>query len=106
MAKLPGFYERFFDNHPVVGEAHATLGEACKTAGPLSTREAELVKIGISVAAGLEGAAHSHVRRALEAGASPDEIKHAVILATTTVGFPRMMAGLAWAEDILGVEDS
>ena len=34
-------------------------------------------------------------------GASPDEIRHAVLLATTTLGFPGMMRGLAWAQDVL-----
>ncbi len=49
----------------------------------------------------MEGAAHSHVRRALEAGATPDELRHAALLALTTLGFPNMMKGLMWVEDVL-----
>lgn len=105
MGKLPGFYKRFLEEFPEVGDTYQALGDACKSAGPLDGKTVELVKIGISLAAGLEGATHSHTRRALEAGASPEEIRHAVLLATTTVGFPRMMAGLAWVEDVLRADD-
>lgn len=48
-----------------------------------------------------EGAVHSHVRRALEAGATPEEIYHAVMLLTSTIGFPNVAAALSWAEDSL-----
>jgi AhpD family alkylhydroperoxidase len=74
----------------------ASLGE-----GPLDRRSAELVKLGIAVGARLEGAVHAHTRRALEAGATADEIRHAVRLAVTTLGFPSMMAALAWVNDVL-----
>jgi len=49
-----------------------------------------------------EGALHSHTRRALQAGAEPDEIRHAIILVTSTIGFPQVVAALSWAEDVLG----
>ncbi|MEE9237208.1 MAG: carboxymuconolactone decarboxylase family protein [Thermoplasmata archaeon] len=77
------------------------MGEECLEAGPLDVKTRELVKLGISFGAGLEGAAHSHVRRALEQGATPDELRHAALLALTTMGFPRMMSSLLWVEDIL-----
>ena len=48
----------------------------------------------MAIAAGLEGAVHSHARRALEAGATRDEVRHVGLLALTTIGFPRMIAGL------------
>lgn len=98
---LPGAYRRFADEHPHIIESYERLGEACITEGPLDRRHAELVKLGIAVGARLEGAVHSHVRRAREAGASPDEIRHAIRLALTTIGFPGMMAALAWANDVL-----
>jgi 4-carboxymuconolactone decarboxylase len=37
----------------------------------------------------------------LEAGCTPDEIRHTALLALTTIGFPNMMAVLTWVEDIL-----
>ena len=104
MAKLPGFYRKFLEQYPAVGDAYNALGEACKTAGPLDAKTAELVKLGISIAASLEGGTHAHTRKALEAGAEPAEIRHVVLMATTTVGFPGMMRGLAWVEDVLNTQ--
>ena len=49
----------------------------------------------------MEGSTHSSVRKALGAGCSKEEIRHAVFLAVTTLGFPSMMRGRAWVEDVL-----
>jgi alkylhydroperoxidase/carboxymuconolactone decarboxylase family protein YurZ len=105
MGKVPGFYTDFLRDYPEVGAAYTGLSKACKEAGPLDARTAELVKLGISIGAGMSGATRSHTRKALEAGASHDEIVHAVLMATTTVGFPNMMRGLAWVQDVLRDED-
>jgi AhpD family alkylhydroperoxidase len=99
--KLPSAYRRFASDHPRIIQAYEALGEATISDGPLDRRTAELVKLGIAIGAGLEGAVHAHVRRARDAGASADEIRHAVRLALTTVGFPSMMAALSWANDVL-----
>jgi alkylhydroperoxidase/carboxymuconolactone decarboxylase family protein YurZ len=100
--KLPSAYTALTSRHPALMRAYEALGEASIAEGPLDRRTAELVKLGIAVGARLEGALHSHVRRAAEAGASDDEIRHAVRLAVTTVGFPTMMAALTWTDDVLG----
>lgn len=99
--KLPSAYRRFASEQPRIVKAYEELSAATLDEGPLDRRTAELVKIGIAVGARLEGAVHSHVRRALEAGASPDEIRHAVRQALTTVGFATMMAALGWVNDVL-----
>lgn len=98
---LPAAYRSFADTHPQVMEAYEQLGEACGVSGPLDRKTTELVKLGLAVGARLEGAVHSHVRRALDADASPDEIRHAIRLALTTLGFPTMMAALSWVNDVL-----
>jgi 4-carboxymuconolactone decarboxylase len=77
------------------------MSDAVADAGPLDRKTRELVKIGIAIGAGQEGATHSHVRKALDAGATPDELKHAAMQALTTIGFPNMMRGLAWVEEVL-----
>jgi len=99
--KLPSHYERVAKRYPKLISAVEALGEELGKVGPLDKKTCELVKLGISVGTGLEGAVHSHTRRALQAGAGPDEIRHAVLLALTTAGFPRMMAALSWAYDVL-----
>jgi 4-carboxymuconolactone decarboxylase len=105
-AKLPSAYRRFAQEQPRLVQAYEQLSGACLTEGPLERKVAELVKLGIAVGARLEGAVHAHVRRARDAGATADEIRHAIRLATTTVGFPTMMATLSWANDVLGSPDS
>jgi alkylhydroperoxidase/carboxymuconolactone decarboxylase family protein YurZ len=99
--KLPSAYRRFASEQPRLAAAYETLSQATLTEGPLERGTAELVKIGIAVGARLEGAVHSHVRRALEAGVGADQIRHAIRLSLTTVGFPTMMAALGWANDVL-----
>jgi len=105
MAELPGFYRAFLSRYPEVGGAYTDLSRACKAAGPLDERTAELVKIGISVGAAMEGATRSHVRKALAAGATREEIEHALLMATTTLGFPAMMRGRAWMLSVFEEQD-
>ena len=81
--------------------AYEALGAATQAAGPLNAKTRALVKLAIAVGAWREGAVHSHTRRALEAGCTPDEIRHLVVLATTTLGFPSMMAALSRVDDVL-----
>lgn len=101
MAGLPKPFEEFKSKYPDVYAAYEKLGTATLEAGPLDPKTRELVKLGIAFGAGLEGAAHSHVRRALDQGASADELKHTALLALTTLGFPSMMRSLIWVEDVL-----
>jgi 4-carboxymuconolactone decarboxylase len=98
---LPKPYLEFKERYPEVAEAYEALGKACHDGGPLEPRVRELVKIGLSAAVGSEGALKSHVRQALDAGAGPEEIRHAVMLALTTTGFPKTIAALGWVDEVL-----
>ena len=89
--KLPGRYLKFQKDFPQVFAAYDSLGNATAEAGPLDPKTRALVKLGIAVGSQLEGALHSHARRAVEAGCTHAEIRHVVLLATTTLGFPAMM---------------
>jgi 4-carboxymuconolactone decarboxylase len=95
--KLPATFKQFITRYPELGEAHEKIGKAVEKYGPLDRKTCELIKIGISVGAGLETATRSHVRRALQHGASEAEIEQAVLLAYNTCGFPRMVMGWQWA---------
>jgi alkylhydroperoxidase/carboxymuconolactone decarboxylase family protein YurZ len=101
MRKLPKRFLKFQKDYPAVGAAYTQLGVAAKQAGPLDEQTRALVGLGIAVGARHEGAVHSHTRKALEAGCTPQEIRHAVVLAVTTLGFPNMMAALSWVDDVL-----
>lgn len=101
MPHLPPSYQQFQAKYSTVWEAYNQLGAAVHNAGPLDDRARALVKLGMAIAAQQEGGLHSQVRKALEAGLTIDEIRHAVLLAIPTVGFPATMAALTWAEDVL-----
>jgi len=100
--RLPTPYTRFTKTYKTVWQAYDDLGAAAHGVGPLQPKTRELVKLGMGIGARMEGAVHAHTRRALEAGATPAEIRHAAILAITTLGFPVAMAALTWVEDVLG----
>jgi len=104
MRELPSSYRRFQEDFSLVWEAFDNLGKGCHQAGPLEAKVRRLVKLGIATGAGLEGAVHSHTRRALAEGIAPEEIRHAVLLAMTTVGFPQTMAALSWVNDLVESE--
>ena len=95
--KLPGTFKAFITKFPELGETHEAIANAVAAAGPLDAKTCELIKIGISIGAGLDSAVRSHVRRALEAGATEAEIEQAVLLAMNTCGFPRTVAAWSWA---------
>lgn len=100
-SRKPVFYQKMRKQHPEYFVALESLGEAARKAGPLDDKTLHLVQLAASAASRSEGAVHSHTRRALEAGASPDEIRHALIAVTSTIGFPNVTAALSWAEDVL-----
>ena len=77
------------------------LGKAARGAGPIDEKVGHLVQLAAAAAIRSEGAVHSHTRRALEAGASADEIHHTIILLTSTVGFPNVVAAMTWAGDVI-----
>lgn len=97
---IPKRYQRMHQSHPDLMEAYESFGEAAKDAGPLSAREIALVKLAISLGAGLEGASHSHCRKALEAGCQLEDLTHVAILTAPTIGFPSMMRSKSWVESI------
>jgi 4-carboxymuconolactone decarboxylase len=104
MRDIPKAYTNFIDEYPEIGTAYHELGKAVATAGPLDQKTRFLIKIGIAVAAGLEGGTHSAARKALDAGCTPEELRHAVLQALTTIGFPSMMKGLSWVDDVISGE--
>jgi AhpD family alkylhydroperoxidase len=96
---LPKTFRAFISRFPDIGEAHEKVAHFADQAGPLERKHCELIKIGISLGAGLESAVKSHVRRALEHGATTAEIEQAILLGVNTRGFPATVAAWQWAWD-------
>jgi AhpD family alkylhydroperoxidase len=99
--KYPGWYLFIRDKHENFIKALEHLGETARQEGPLDEKTAQLIQLAGAAASRTEGGVHSHTRRALEAGATPAEIYHTVILLTSTIGFPHTSAALSWVYDVL-----
>ena len=95
--KLPGTYKAFIEKFPALGDAHEAVGKAVDKVGPLDAKTCALIKVGISLGGGLESALRSHVRRALQHGATEAEIEQTILLGMNTCGFPRTVAAWQWA---------
>ena len=80
------------------------LGEAIHNQGPLSERERALVKLAISGSHLFHSAFKSHIRKALAAGVTREEIEHVALLMMPTIGFPTAMAALGIIEEQGGRE--
>ena len=99
--KLPDFLERVIKQYPEVWKAYQDFGEACSDAGPLDDKTVRLVKLALAVGAKSEGAVHSHTRRALKQGISPEELRQVALLAVTSIGWSPSMAALSWIQDVV-----
>ena len=99
--KLPDFLEGVIKQYPEVWKAYQDFGEACSNAGPLDEKTVRLVKLALAVGAKSEGAVHSHTRRALRQGISPEELRQVALLAVTSIGWSSSMASLSWIQDVV-----
>ena len=101
MSKFPDQYQSIKKRFSKFFTAASNLGKATSTAGPINAKTAQLIQLAAAAAIRSEGSVHSHAKRALDAGAKPDEIYHALILLTSIIGFPTVSASLSWADDVI-----
>jgi len=101
MPKLPSQYTSIQKRYKGLIKAVENVGKTAKSAGPLNKKISELVQLAAAASIRSEGSVHSHARRALAAGAKPEEVRHTVVLLTSTIGFPTVSAALSWIDDVL-----
>jgi alkylhydroperoxidase/carboxymuconolactone decarboxylase family protein YurZ len=99
--RLPFSYQRFKEEFPTIEKEYDRLAKKCHQSGPLNEKMRRLIKLGIAIGANSEGAVKSHTRRALAIGITPKEIRHAVLLGLTTIGFPKMISALNWIHEAM-----
>jgi 4-carboxymuconolactone decarboxylase len=97
-SKPPAAHQRFVRRFPRLGAAW-DLVNAEAGAGPLDAKTQRLVKLAVAIGALREGAVHSSVRKARDAGASVAELEQVVALAASTLGFPSTVAVWSWVHD-------
>ncbi len=94
-------YQKLTEKFPDVLGAVEQLGTTVRDAGPIDKKTSELIQLAVAAAAQSTGSVHSHARRALQAGATEEEIYHTLLLLVSTIGFPKVAAALAWVGNII-----
>lgn len=92
MRDLHPVFTQFKAEFPGVHEKEAALGqEIHETGGPLDLKTRCLLKVAVAGATRHGRALETHLAKAREAGASEEELRHALLLLIPTCGFPTFM---------------
>ncbi len=98
--QAPSSHYRYLnEKFPTVLAAVENLGQTVHDAGPIDRKTAELIQLAAAAATQSTGSVRTHARKAGDAGASREEIEHALLLLISTIGFPRVAAALAWIRE-------
>jgi len=100
METYPEWFSYLKENHGELMDALEALGKVARDSGPIDEKTAQLIQLAAAIAIRSEGAVHSHAKRARLAGAGKDEIEHAAVLLTSTIGFPNVSAALSWIKEV------
>ncbi len=102
---LPDIFKKFVERNRDISEALLKVGELCSQAGPIDNVTQHLIQMGIAVGANSQGGVRSHARRALDAGATKEQLLQTVLLSATIVGFPAMIAAYGWLEEMISARE-
>ncbi len=100
--KIAENFNYFTKNYKDVYEAYKKYGEQIHDVeGGLGGKCVSIVKVSISATAGKKFALQTHIKKALEAGCTPKEIEHTILLTAPTAGFPTMMEALMVFREVM-----
>lgn len=95
----PRPWQRFSERYPDVVSAYDALRGACDEAGPMDESTIALIKLAVSVGAGVERTVHMHSKKALSAGAEPNALRQVALIALPTIGLPAALDALGWVDE-------
>ncbi len=95
----PAAFKKFIGRYPKLGRAWDLMREAESESGPLDEKTQRLVKLAIAAAREAEGATHSAVRKARQAGITREEMEQVVALAASTMGLPNAVKIHRWIHE-------
>jgi len=100
--KKPPSPQTLGNHFPDMLAAHRALTGAAAKGGPLDERMRELILLAAFTTARQEGGFKSHARRALAAGATPEEVRQAVAITMGNVTSVEVVAdALLWADEVI-----
>lgn len=91
---------KFRERHSDVWSAFGSMEDAVDD-GPLDERTRELIKTAVSAVTGQKMGTGLHARRAVDAGASEEEVRQAVLLVTNIAGFSATLQGTFSVDEAL-----
>ena len=94
-------YLKLKERHADLINAVEEMTQAARNSGPLDEKTVQLIQLGAAAAIGSKGSLSSHALRAKAAGATHEEIRHAIIVLTSTIGFPTVAAALARMDEVI-----
>ena len=97
-SRPPAAHRQFVARFRKLGKAWDLVNEEGGS-GPLDDKTQRLLKLAVAIGAMREGAVHSGVRKARDAGASLAEMEQVVALAASTIGLPSAVAIWTWMRD-------
>lgn len=97
---LPTVYVDFTERFPDVAEAQGEMARRIRARTPYDEATNRLLKLALAIGAESEGAVRSNTRKAMQHGASPDDLRSIALLAITTCGFPAAVAALGWMQEV------
>jgi 4-carboxymuconolactone decarboxylase len=100
-SRPPAVHQHFVRRFPSLGTAWDLVNQEGGR-GPLDDKTQRLLKLAIGIGALRQGAVHSGVRKARDAGASLAEMEQVVALAASTIGFPASVAVWSWVREEAG----
>lgn len=87
------FVEKLSKENPGIAEGFATMHKTAAKDGSLTSKAKELIALGIAIAIRCEGCIACHVRDAIKAGASKEDIVETIGVAILMGGGPSVVYG-------------
>lgn len=100
MAKYPKNYQMLQKKFSKLINAYEEAGRVAKETGPIDAKTAHLIQLAACATMRSEGGVHSHAKRALDAGATREEVYQVIALLINTIGFPNAAASFSWVNDV------
>ena len=94
-------FEVFARTFPEVVESYRAMKKTYGDAGPLEEKTKQLIQVAIMVDINSESVTLDHTGLALDAGASVDEVRQAVLMALGPAGMSSTSIGLKWANEVI-----
>ena len=93
MAEIEGDIGTYAKEVPETMKGFGTMGAAAKKSGALDEKTKEIMALGIAIATRCDSCIGFHVRAAIKAGASREEVAETISVAVMMGGGPAFMYG-------------